>query len=58
MERFSFKGECGVDECTCIEALKEELSWVIDKRLRIIINTMLFKTVITLRILRIKPFKI
>ena len=30
--------------------LKEELSWAIDKRLRLIINTMLFKTVIPLRI--------
>ena len=30
--------------------LKEELSWAIDKRLRFIINTMLFKTVIPLRI--------
>ena len=30
--------------------LKEELSWVIDKRLRLIVNTMLFKTVIPLRI--------
>ena len=26
--------------------LKEELSWAIDKRLRLIINKMLFKTVI------------
>ena len=30
--------------------LKEELGWAIDKRLRLIINTMLFKTVIPLRI--------
>ena len=30
--------------------LKEELDWAIDKRLRLIINTMLFKTVIPLRI--------
>ena len=29
---------------------KEELGWAIDKRLRVIINTMLFKTVIPLRI--------
>ena len=27
--------------------LKEELAWVIDKQLQIIINTMLFKTVIS-----------
>ena len=31
-------------------SLKEELAWAIDKRLQIIINTMLFKTVIPLRI--------
>ena len=30
--------------------LKEELGWAIDKRLRLIINKMLFKTVIPLRI--------
>ena len=30
--------------------LKEELGWAIDKRLRLIINTVLFKTVIPLRI--------
>ena len=30
--------------------LKEELSWAIDKRLRLIVNTVLFKTVIPLRI--------
>ena len=30
--------------------LKEELCWAIDKRLRLIINKMLFKTVIPLRI--------
>ena len=30
--------------------LKEELSWAIDKRLQLIINTMLFKTVIPVRI--------
>ena len=30
--------------------LKEELSWVIDKRLRLIINTVLVKTVIPVRI--------
>ena len=30
--------------------LKEELSWAIDKWLRLIINTMLFKTVIPVRI--------
>ena len=30
--------------------LKEELSWAIDKQLRLIINTILFKIVILLRI--------
>ena len=30
--------------------LKEELGWAIDKRLWVIINKMLFKTVIPLRI--------
>ena len=30
--------------------LKEELGWAIDKRLWLIINTMLFKTIIPLRI--------
>ena len=30
--------------------LKEELAWAIDKWLRLIINKMLFKTVIPLRI--------
>ena len=30
--------------------LKEELGWAIDKRLQLIINKMLFKTVIPLRI--------
>ena len=29
--------------------LKEELAWVIDKRLRVISNKMLFKTVVPLR---------
>ena len=30
--------------------LKEELGWAIDKQLRLIINKMLFKTVIPLRV--------
>ena len=33
-----------------LRCLKEELSWAIDKQLWLIINTMLFKTVISLRI--------
>ena len=36
--------------------LKEELGWVINKRLQIISNKMLFKTVVPLRNQRIKPF--
>ena len=33
-----------------LRRLKEELAWAIDKWLRLIINIMLFKTVIPLRI--------
>ena len=33
-----------------IEAFKKELAWVTDKWLQLIINTILFKTVIPLRI--------
>ena len=36
--------------------LKEEIYWAIDKWLWVVSKTMLFKTVIPLRILRIKPF--
>ena len=36
--------------------LKEELDCAIDKRLQLIINIMLFQTVIPLRILRMKSF--
>ena len=50
MERFIYKGECGIHERTRIEMFKEELSWAIDKRLWIIINTVLFKVVIPVRI--------
>ena len=32
-----------------IEACKEELTWAVDKWLQVIINIMLFKTVIALR---------
>ena len=49
MERFSYKGGCGVHECTRIETFKKELAWVIDKRLRVIGNKMLFQTVVPLR---------
>ena len=33
-----------------LRCLKEELVWVLDKRLQLIINKMVFKTVIPLRI--------
>ena len=45
MEHFSFKGGCGICERTCIKALKEEWVWAIDKWLQLIINKILFKTV-------------
>ena len=38
MECFSYKGGCGVHECTCIEALKKKLAWAIDKQLQVISN--------------------
>ena len=38
--------------------LKAELAWAIDKQLWLIVNVMLFKTVIPLRIYRIKPYLI
>ena len=34
------KGGCGIYERMCIEVLKEELAWAIDKRLQIISNIM------------------
>ena len=51
MVHFSYIGGCDVCEGTCIEVLKE-LAWAIDKWLQviIIINKMLFKTVVPLRI--------
>ena len=49
MERFSYKGRCGVRERTRTETFKEELAWVIDKWLWAISNKMLFKTVVPLR---------
>ena len=49
MECFSYKGGCGIRERTHIETFKEELAWVIDKRLCIISNKMLFKIVVPLR---------
>ena len=49
MDHFNYKGGCGVRERMHIETLKEELAWVIDKRLWIISNKMLFKIVLPLR---------
>ena len=49
-ERLSYKvGVAYVNVCL-LRLLKEELAWAIDKRLRLIINKMLFKSVIPLRI--------
>ena len=53
---FIYKGGCGVQECTRIKVFKEELAWVIDKRLQGFSSTMLYKTFIPLRIYRIKLF--
>ena len=50
MERLSYKGGFGILECTRIDNLKEQLGWAIDKRIRLITNKMLFKTVVPLRI--------
>ena len=48
---FSYKGGCGIRECMhVVRNLKEELAWAIDKWLWVISNTVLFKTVIPLRI--------
>ena len=49
MERSSCKGGCGDMNVRVSRHLKEEQGWAIDKRLHII-NKMLFKTVIALRI--------
>ena len=38
------------------KSLKEELAWAIDKRLQVVNNKMLFKTVIPLRNQRKRPF--
>ena len=52
MERLSYKDGCGVVymNIRILRGLKAELGWAIDKQLRLIIYTMLFKTVIPLRI--------
>ena len=56
MERFSYKGGCDIRECIHIEAFKRRAE--LGKWLWLIINTILFKTVIRVRILRIKLFLI
>ena len=48
-ERFSYKGGCGVHGLHVLSRLKGELAWATDKRLQVISNIMLFKTVIPLR---------
>ena len=48
-KHFSYKGGRGMCGHTRIEAFKEELAWATYKRLRVISNIMLFKTVIPLR---------
>ena len=48
-KRFSYKGGCGGRGRSRIEALKEELAWATYRRLRVISNIMLFKTIIPLR---------
>ena len=50
MERLSYKSGCGIHEHTYIEPFKRRVGLAIDKQLQLIINTMLFKTVIPLRI--------
>ena len=51
MERSSYKGGSGVHERTHIETFKRRAGLgYIDKRLRLIVDKMLFKTVIPLRI--------
>ena len=49
MERFSYKGGCGVRGHTRIETIKRKAAWATDKRLQVISNIILFKTVIPLR---------
>ena len=50
MERLSYKvGMAYMNVCVS-RHLKEELGWAMDKQLQLIINKMLFKTVIPLRI--------
>ena len=50
MERLSYRVGVAYMNVRVSRHLKEEQSWAIDKRLRLIIIKMLFKTVIPLRI--------
>ena len=50
MERLSYRVGVAYVNVHVSRRLKEELGWAIDKRLWLIINKMLFKTVIPLRI--------
>ena len=52
MVHFSYKGGYGVREVDiCVSRhLKQELAWATDEWLQVIINTMLFKAVMPLRI--------
>ena len=45
-----YEGGYGILECILIKVFKEQLVWVIDKWLQFTSSTMLFKTVIPLRI--------
>ena len=55
MVYFNYKGGCDIHKCITIWAFKK-LAWATDKLLEVISNIMLFKTVIPLRIQRIKQF--
>ena len=48
-EHFSYKGDMAYMNVYVSRHLKEELAWAIDKRFRVVSNTMLFKTVTPLR---------
>ena len=47
---FSYKGRCGICECTHIETFKTRSGLGFRQTASVISNTMLFKTVIPLRI--------
>ena len=43
MMHLSYKGGCGICECTHIEVFKTKLAWAIGKWLQVINNTIIFK---------------